>query len=46
MPFAYNEETNAITMATGDTATIGVSVEWDNLNAGDVILFAVFDPAE
>ena len=45
MPFAYNEETNAITMPAGDTANIEVGVEWDRLAEGDVLLFAVFDPA-
>ena len=44
MPFSYDEQTNAITMAAGDTATIGVSVEWEKLTVGDVVLFAVFDP--
>lgn len=44
MPFSYDEKTNAITMAAGDTATLQVDIEWDKLTAGDVVLFAVFDP--
>lgn len=43
MPFAFDSETKAIVMAAGDTATIGVNVQWDRLKAGDVVLFAVFD---
>ena len=46
MPFAYDESSNAIQMAPGDTANIWVDVEWDRLAAGDVLLFAVFDPNE
>lgn len=44
MPFAYNPENNAISMAAGDTANIWVDVEWDRLAPGDVILFAIFEP--
>lgn len=43
MPFAFDGKTKTITMAVGDTATIGVNVQWDRLKAGDVVLFAVFD---
>ena len=43
MPFAFDENTRAITMAAGDTADIVVHVKWDRLSAGDVLLFAVFD---
>lgn len=46
MPFTYNEETHAITMAAGDTANLQVDVEWDRLSDADVLLFAVFDPAQ
>lgn len=46
MPFAFDEKTRAITMAAGDTADIAVYVNWDRLSAGDVLLFAVFDPNE
>lgn len=45
MPFAYDEESRAITMAAGDTANLWVDVEWDRLAPGDVLLFAIFDPA-
>jgi hypothetical protein len=43
MPFAYDTDTHAILMACGDTANIRVKVQWYNLGAGDVLLFAVFD---
>ena len=43
MPFAFDENTHAISMAAGDTATIAVNVQWDRLQQGDVVLFAVFD---
>ncbi len=46
MPFVFDENSRAITMAAGDTADIAVYVNWDRLSAGDVLLFAVFDPAQ
>lgn len=46
MPFAYDESTNAITMAAGDTADIAVYVSWDRLAPGDILLFAVFNPKQ
>lgn len=45
MPFAYNIKTNSIRMAVGDTGGFKIKVTWDKLSAGDVILFAIFDPA-
>ena len=44
MPFSFNSRTNEIKMAAGDTATIMIEINWEKLSAGDVILFAVFDP--
>ena len=46
MPFAFDENTRAITMAAGDTADIAVYVNWDRLSAGAVLLFAMFDPVQ
>jgi len=43
MPFHFDSENNAITMAAGDTATISVNVQWDRLSDGDAVLLAVFD---
>lgn len=43
MPFRFEASDNSIQMACGDTANIFVDVEWDRLNEGDVLLFAVFD---
>lgn len=44
MPFTYDSTDNSIVMAAGDTANIWADVEWDKLAAGDVLLFAIFDP--
>ena len=44
MPFTYNPDTREIRMPPGDTATISVAVNWDALQPGDVVLFAVYDP--
>lgn len=43
MPFVFDTETYDITMACGDTAFIAVDIDWDKLNPGDVVLFAIFD---
>ena len=43
MPFVFNPSSKSIIMACGDTANIGVNINYDKLVDGDVILFAIFD---
>ena len=42
MSFAYDLNTNNITMPVGDTGGFMVKVNWDRLAEGDVVLFAIF----
>ena len=46
MPFSFDEATHAITMAAGDTANMLIHVEYKELSAGDVLVFAIFDPSD
>lgn len=45
MPYKMDEKTGNITMDAGDTGDVNVEVEWEDLKDGDVVVFAVFDPA-